>query len=238
MLRDVKLDRFNNRQFIKKEDLIDCIINQTNYHKASSIRWIIHELVKDGKITKVNNDYYYNGRLKEYKPSYESEIKGKIKRLLEKKYSSIEGVIFESTLLNEWLNHQISQNVLFVQIDKSYSDLIFELIKEKTNHRVLYNPSVEDFYLYSENDMIIVSNMVSRSPNESNGYDIKLEKLVVDILSDDLVSEFISQSEIPDLIMEMFSNYKINTKTLRAYAKRRNKESLVLKYIHDYLPGR
>ena len=232
----VKLDRFDHHKFIKKEELINCIKNQTNYNKASSIRWVMHQLVKDGKITKINNNYFYHGCLNEYKPTRNSEIKHKIQRIIKEKYPSLEVVIFESTILNEWLNHQVSKNIIFVQIEKMYSDHIFELLKDEMDHSILYNPSVEDFYLYSKDNLIIVSNMVSRSPRKNNSYDIKLEKLVVDILSDDLVTEFISQSEIPSLLKEIFSQYKINPKTIMAYAKRRNLDSIVLKYIHDYLP--
>jgi hypothetical protein len=50
MSDDIKLDVFENSKYILKEDLVDYIKKSTDYEKDSSIRWVIHELVKSGDI--------------------------------------------------------------------------------------------------------------------------------------------------------------------------------------------
>ena len=73
MGNNYKLDGFKDNKYILKEDLVDYIKKTTNYEKKSSIRWVIHELVKSGDITKIDSEHFYNGVLKEFFPKNESK---------------------------------------------------------------------------------------------------------------------------------------------------------------------
>jgi len=159
-----------------------------------------------------------------------------IKKTLTEKYSSLEIVVFESSLLNEWINHQVSKNIIFVQVEKYYTENIFNYLKENTNVKILFEPSKDDFYRYAENNTVVVTSIVTRSPRNLKNYTIKLEKLIVDIFSSDLIQEFISSSEFDSLIETLFTKYKINIKTTLSYAKRRLLDDRVYKYIEDYIP--
>ncbi len=238
MSSNLNLDIFKGFTYISRDDLKKYIRNKTNYEKESSIRWVIYHLVKNKKITKVNQHYFFNGYLKEFAPISFNKTKGKIEKVLKDKYPLLDIVIYESSILNEWLNHQISKNIIFVQTEKIYSEYVFDALKENLHNQVLFYPSIKDFDTYAENDTIIVSNFVTRCPQRTSGYDVRLEKLIVDIFSSDLISEFFSQSEYSNIISNIFGQYKIDTKTLVSYAKRRQLDKLMSSFISSYIPGK
>lgn len=224
------------KDIIPKIKLIEIIKQETNYDKDASIRWVIYQLVKEGLITKLDSKNYIKGHLKKYNPSYDSEIKLKIEKLLKNVFPELTIVVYESTMLNEWLNHQVARNVTFVEVDKFYTQNVFQEIKQELRQTVLLNPKVDDYYTYAENDMVVIGNLITQAPKNKNSFNIRLEKLIVDLFSSDLITEFISHSEYENLLESLFKDYLINTKTLIAYAKRRNLLQEVLKHIAKYIP--
>jgi len=237
MSDDIKLDVFENSKYILKEDLVDYIKKSTDYEKDSSIRWVIHELVKSGDITKVDSKHYYKGVLKDYSPKVQTEKKKLLKKLISKKYPKLDIVIYETKIFNEWINHQISRNVIFVEVEKYYMQDVFTYLRNHITDKILLNPTTEDFYLYAEDNIIIVSSLVSRAPMNKESYEIKVEKLIVDLFSNDLVSKLFSQSEYATIIDNLFRTYKVNIKTIYSYAKRRNLIDITKKFVKKYDPS-
>ncbi len=237
MSDDIKLDVFENSKYILKEDLVDYIKKSTDYEKDSSIRWVIHELVKSGDITKVDSKHYYKGVLKDYSPKVQTGKKKLLKKLISKKYPKLDIVIYETKIFNEWINHQISRNVIFVEVEKYYMQDVFTYLRNHITDKILLNPTTEDFYLYAEDNIIIVSSLVSRAPMNKESYEIKVEKLIVDLFSNDLVSKLFSQSEYATIIDNLFRTYKVNIKTIYSYAKRRNLIDITKKFVKKYDPS-
>jgi len=237
MAKDINFYEFDNSKYILKEDLVRYIKDNTNYEKDSSIRWVIHELVKEGKITKLDSSYYYKGVLKEYYPKNRSDKLLKLQKIIKDKYPDMDIIIYEITILNEWLNHQISRNVIFVEVEKYFVQDIFDFIRGRLGG-VLYNPSRDDFYIYAENDVVVVTNLITRAPMNKKETDIIIEKLIVDIFSNDLISTFYSLSELETIIEGIFANYKINIKKVMTYAKRRNLGEILTKYVRKYVRER
>ena len=234
MVNKVNLSVFKDKSYIKRDTLIQVIKEQTNYNKDSSIRWVIYQLVKEGTITKVDNHFFYKGFLRKYKQKNMSTIKRRISDLLKKNYPDIDAVIYESTILNEWLNHQITQNVIFVEVEKYFMGPIFEYLKNELNIPILINPSVGDYYRYVVDNIIIVTQLITQTPKTKHGYDIKIEKLIVDLYANNLLKEFVSEDEHSNILQSMYQTYVVNNKTILAYAKRRNLENVVKEDVAEY----
>lgn len=237
MSDDIKLDVFENSKYILKEDLVDYIKKSTDYEKDSSIRWVIHELVKSGDITKVDSKHYYKGVLKDYSPKVETKKKKLLKKIISERYPELDIVIYETNIFNEWINHQLSRNVIFVEVEKFYMEDVFTYLRDHMTNKILLNPTTENYYLYAEDDMVVVSSLVSRAPMNKESYEIKAEKLIVDLFSSDLVSKLISQSEYATIIDNIFRMYKVNIKTVYSYAKRRNLMEITQKFIKKCDPS-
>jgi len=134
--------------------------------------------------------------------------------------------MYESTCLNEWVNHQVSRAVIFIEVEKYYMMDIFRVIQEKYMN-VLFKPNQDTLYRY-QGDLIVVSQLFTQAPINRQERTIKLEKLIVDFYTHDLINEFITDDEKEDVIDLMFQTYVINYKTVIAYAKRRKNEDKVI----------
>ncbi len=66
--------------------------------------------------------------------------------------------IFELVQTNEFLNHQIAHNSVFVYVEADLGDFVFETLKEKFPGKILLNPSVEEYHLYWQRFVKIVKN--------------------------------------------------------------------------------
>ena len=230
------LSKYKMNSYIKREELVKMIKEESNYMNESSIRWTIYDLVHSKQITKIDSKHFIKGYLHTYKVVRCSEQRKEVENKIKQYYPYIDTIIYESNLLNEWVNHQISKNVVFVQVEKDFTDYIYRMLKEKTKLNILLKPDKKEFYLNDENNSVVITNLITQSPKVKNTYNIKIEKLIVDLYSKDLITEFISMNEYESVIEQIYRSYVVNSKTLLGYAKRRNVEDKVFQAIKDYLP--
>ncbi|MDY0288497.1 MAG: hypothetical protein RBR15_06715 [Sphaerochaeta sp.] len=119
--------------------------------------------------------------------------------------------MYESTILNEWVNHLIARNVLFVDVEKDYMPNVFRTLQEKLQTTILLKPSVDEYYLYASDATIIVSNLITQAPIRNDSYDIRIEKLLVDVFANSLLKEFVSANDIEYMVaMETTNGCELN----------------------------
>jgi predicted transcriptional regulator len=220
-----ELLNYKENTSISRESLVERIRRDKPDYKDSSVRWVLYRLVHDGVITKVDSEFFRIGRVKPYVPKPGGIIKKQIVKVLKSELPAIKAVVYESTILNEWVNHLIARNVLFVEVEKDYMHSVFWELQEKIQTTILLKPGIDDYYLYASDATIIVSNLISQAPLHKDSYDIRIEKLLVDIYANELLKEFISDDEIENILNDIFSTYVVNVKTVLAYAKRRKLEA-------------
>ena len=143
-------------------------------------------------------------------------------------------VVLECSLLNEFLNHQIAQNTIYLQVEKEVASLIYETIRNEYSRKVLLTPGKKEMELYWEPGCIIIINLVSQAPiNNDNPHYVSLEKLLVDIVADKSIASSFSPSELPDIYEMAVKNYRLDRAKLKRYAGRRNKKEEVDSYLDD-----
>lgn len=203
----------------------------TTYH------WSISCLIRDGKLFRRGYDVYslFQGEeLKEYEPLYSDDAKYLINTISDK-YPHVSFTVFETVLMNDFLNHLIAQNTIIVQVEKESSIYIFRYLRDEGYDNVLYKPRREDMALYWSNGSIIVTDMVSEAPlRTSDVHAITLEKMLVDMLADKLISASYSKAEYPDVIEQAERRFLLDKKRMLRYARRRNR----YEEICNYLEGR
>ncbi len=194
-------------------------------------------LMHDGKILRRGYDAYsisQGEKLSEYRPLYSDETINLID-LISKKYPHVSFTVFETVLMNDFLNHLIAQNTIFVQVEKESSIYVFRYLQDEGYDNVLYKPRQEDMTLYWSKGSIIVTDMVSEAPlRAADPHVITLEKILVDMLADKLILASYSKAEYPDVIEQAESRFLLDKKRMLRYAKRRNR----YKEICNYLEGR
>lgn len=166
--------------------------------------------------------------------SYElSDTAKAISTTIKEEYPLVDFQIWELYQLNEFVNHQISRNTIFVYVENMLDDSIFQLLFDRYPH-VLHNPNADEYYKYAGTETIVVQRLISESPASYGEYNQSpLEKILVDLLGRGLVGSIISRSEYPAIYEDSFSKYGINTSKLLRYARRRNAGDSLLKFIKE-----
>ena len=200
----------------------------------STFRWILYNLQKEEGLFRTDYDSYSISKpryLPEYHPVY-SEKATEITAYLVDKYPGISFVVCESVLLNEFLNHQIAQNTIYVQIEKDISSFIFDIIKEEYTSNILYKPNKKEFDRYWTRGCIVVLDLISQAPMcQESPHDITAEKLLVDIIAEKSIAATYSPAELPCIFENVMNSYRIDKRRLNRYAGRRGKAADIKKYI-------
>lgn len=202
----------------------------------STYHWTISRLVRDGRIIRLGYDAYSrsgSSPKKEYHPLY-SDLALDLMNQICEKYPYIAFTVFETVMMNEFLNHLIAQNTMFIQAERESSIFIFRFLQESGYQNVLYKPGKNDFDLYWSRDGIVVTDLISEAPKRTDEpHTIMLEKMLVDMVADKLIKATYSKAELPDVFEQAQSRYYLDKVRLLRYARRRNKE----KEIKQYLEG-
>ena len=133
--------------------------------------------------------------------------------------------------LNEFLNHQIAQNTIYVQVEKDVSSYIFDILQEKYTGNVLYKPGKIDFGRYWTKDCIVVLDLISQAPlSQDAPHEIIAEKMLVDLIAEKSIAATFCPSELPFLFDNIMRTYQVDKRKMNRYAGRRGKTAQIKKY--------
>ena len=107
-------------------------------------------------------------------PIYSDTAEGLI-RLISEKYPYVQFTAFETVLMNEFLNHLIAQNTVFIQVEKESGIYVFRFLQEQGIQNVMYKPGKKDFNLYWSKDCVIVTDIDIISPRTGKEINILLD---------------------------------------------------------------
>lgn len=217
-----------HRELIDKLKMLKTDLSENTYH------WAISRMVRDGSLIRMGYDAYAlpsDSPKFEYRPEY-SDTALDLIRLISEKYPYVLFTAFETVLMNEFLNHLIAQNTIFIQVEKESSIYIFRFLQEQGVQNVLYKPGRKEFALYWSGECVVVTDMISEAPlRTDNPHSIMLEKMLVDMSADKLISGTFSKAEFPDIMEQAQSRYKLDKVRMLRYARRRNRQEDLLKYL-------
>lgn len=190
----------------------------------NSVGWIIDEGLKSNLLFKVGSDSY--SRKKEtrstYSPRY-SEFSKELLSKMEERFPELGYTLFETLLLNEFVNHLYAHNILVLQVEKDLCPFTFDFLNELFPGKVLYNLSSDNLGRYQSDNCIILENRISEAPfDKEHPHFITMEKLLVDTVSDKAIKELIPTSEVSNIYENAKLIYKSDLTKIKRYAKRRN----------------
>ena len=146
------------------------------------------------------------------------EYKG-VESLLSENFPVADFIIWESSSLNEFFDHQISMNKIVVMVEKTSMNCFFEYLKDKFPS-VLMTPSHEDIIRYSKDGTIIIDRLSYRYPkNTKQKHHCSIEKLIVDMFAEKTIKSIVNEADYPTALETMFKRYKVNETKLFSYAK-------------------
>lgn len=225
----------NSDEIYSYQSLVSMVQEERPAYTVNACRWAVGDMVRDGDIIRLGYDAYSlpGDSRATYRPVY-SEFATEVMRVIAKRFPMIHFVVFETVLMNEFLNHLIANNTVFIQADKDATMFVFRFLQEKGYNNVMYNPPIKDFSLYWAENSIIVKPLISESPTvPSSPHNVCIEKLLVDMYCDKIIRSTFSVAELPGVFSEAKRKYRIDRTKMMRYARRRNKEDDIRKLIED-----
>lgn len=147
-------------------------------------------------------------------------------------------IIWETTQYNEFLNHQLAHNIIFVEVEKVLVETAYELLSREVresalNIQILVNPRVDDFARYHANNTIIITKLTTGSPiSRLRPHQPAVEKLIVDVAANKYLKELIGKSEYENMFETIKNRYLVSPLAIKRYANRRT----AMKKLSPYLP--
>ena len=210
------------------------LLNEPQLNK-NTFAWRIYNLRKKGIIREVGRGQY---SLIE-KSVYSLQLSNYCKRIALKISKSFPEIVFcvsESNWINEFTSHQYSNNFTIIEVEKDLMESMFFNLK-KSFQNVFLKPNETELnrYISDLGSAIILIPFITRSPIqklENQRYNIPtIEKLLVDIFTQNSPYFFLTNSEVKNIIGNVFRKYSVNQTTLLAYAERRGKKKQIKSFL-------
>ena len=187
----------------------------------SQIAYDLRRRIEKGLLIRVGWGRYSLPRKRIYRYQYTTAAV-RIAETIREYYDRLDFQIFEFRQLNEFMNHQASHNTIFVSAENDLADYVFDTLWTKYPGRVLLKPKADLYYRYRQDDEIVVGRLPSETPRGiEEPWMSRLEKILVDVFTDKLISKIVPDSEKEAIINGAFSEYMLDENTMLRYAKRK-----------------
>ena len=198
------------------------------------IAYDLNKRLDQGSIVRAGWGRYSLPKKRMYRHQY-SESAIDVVKTISDDYDGLDFQVFELRQLNSFMNHQMAHNTIFVAIENDLVDYVFESLWKTHPGRVMLKPKADQYYRYRQDDGIVVGRLPSETPK---GIDYpwmsRLEKILVDVFTDKLVSQIVPDGEKEAIIDGAFSDYMIDENTMIRYAKRKGTEEKIKKVLTEY----
>lgn len=224
------------RDQIDKETIYKSALRQNSNLKETSIHWLINRLIDEGLLIRVGRNKYQVDT-EDAKQVYYHTFSAFLQKLvddLEARFPLMHFQAWEAIQFNWFANHQIAKNLYFIEVEKMLENAVYEFLREKYDVQVLLKPTKEICEVYVDDGTIIVQNLISEAPvDRSDPHHVVLEKLLVDLLADEKMELFLERAEFGVIFQEALDRYVLNESRMLRYARRRNKEEELRRYLKN-----
>lgn len=209
--------RFTRKELLESFRMAGYMLSEASFYKK------VEELVKNGQIIRVGRNVYSlpDDKRLTYEYKY-SELAEEVAQEIAQQYPYVNFSIFEFVQLNDFVNHLIAHNVIFLSVEADIMDFVFETLRDKYPGKVLINPTVEIYHQYWSDNMIVLGKLTTEAPKgQKASWHTRLEKMLVDIMAEPLLLASISRAEYPHIYEDAFDRYIVDENGLFRYASRR-----------------
>lgn len=215
--------------------ILACEINHE--FKDTLFRNLLEKLMKDGELIRVGRNQYKKKDEKCNKEIYQNQYSKEAQLVIERlqdKYPLLDYRVWESSWLNEFWNHQIAQNKIFVEVERVGCDFVYAELNEEYSGNILLRPNEKELYRYGKVNTIIVDRLVSESPKGNpNNHNTPLEKIVVDLFANKNLRSMVHIGEYAQAISDMFDKYYIDQVKMFRYASRRSQKEELYRFLTE-----
>ncbi len=232
MLQDKMPDHAVSRQYI-----LELVREADPTFREGQMKRLLAYLLKTSKIEHVGRDKYMKVTHKSSAVEYETHYSAtalQVISFMQEEFPLVEYRVWELSWLNEFVNHQLGRNYIFLEVEKDGCEFVFDKMVSKFEGKVLFKPDQDQIIRYGTNDSIIIDRLISESPKgKKEPYNLAIEKLVVDLFANKKLKGMISYGDYPAALENIFTIYEVDQVKMFRYARRRNKENELREFLKN-----
>ena len=230
------LDRLSTTEKFSRLDYIIAYKDQYGENNQFAIEYALRKSVADGEIIHIGRDQYsISNARSSYRYNYSEEAIRIASEILEE-YPTVDFRIFELSQLNEFVNHLFAHNTIFVSVENDVVDFVFDTLRNEYPGRVMLKPKIEEYYRYLVDNQIVILRLPSETPRGiEETWHSRIEKILVDITIDKLMSKIVSTSEYNAIFTEVYSQYLIDENAMFRYANRKGAGKKFRNCMKEYM---
>lgn len=205
--------------------------------RETQMRYLLGKMLEDGAVIRVaRNCYKKNLKLNEkhaYTTGY-SNLAVSLIQNMKVDFPLLDFRIWEICWLNEFLNHQIAYNKIFLEVEYIGCEFVYSKLLDDYAGRILLRPNEKELLRYGTDNGIIIERLIGESPKgRCDFYNVCLEKIIVDMFANKTLQIMLSQGDYPMAITDMFNKYVIDQTKLFRYARRRNRVKEIYFFLKE-----
>lgn len=229
--------RIPEETIFTRQSLFEITMEVNPEFRETLLRNLLGKLLDSGDVVRVGrNQYQKNSRNNDknvYKNYYSKEAM-QIVEIMQQKYPLLDYRVWEICWLNEFWNHQIAQNKIFVEVERIGCDFVYTELNEEYSGGILLRPTEKELYRYGGINTVIIDRLVSEAPKGNpERCNTPLEKIIVDLFANKNLRCMVHIGEYARAIAEMFDKYYIDQIKLFRYARRRNKHKEIYYFLTE-----
>ena len=236
------IEEFKDRDSFSRDELYDFFRYFEPNLNEGTFGWRIYDLKKKQILRSIKRGWYAISYKPKYKPELSTEII-KLSKVITEHFQDLKYCVWETSWLNEFLQHQSSKHIIIIEIEKGYEENLYFHLKDNFRHELYLNPHEKeiDLYITESRKPVVIKKLITRSPlskqsiNKNKVAYPQLEKILVDLFSDEKLLYFYQGSEMTHLFENAIKGYSINYTRLFSYAKRRDRDEELKSFLNNNL---
>ena len=159
------IQAFKNRSSFDRDALYNFYLDFEPDLKESTFSWRIYDLKKKDIIKTIGRGLYVISYKPKYKPLLSDSV-FKIARKTNERFEDIKYAIWETQWLNEFSQHQTSNQMIVVEVEKEFVDSLYYYLNDNLRMDFFLNPDEKEiqFYISESNVPVIIKRLVTRAP--------------------------------------------------------------------------
>ena len=189
----------------------------------STIRWQLYALVQRGTLRRVQRGVYTLSDKPLFRLSVSDRLIACHKRL-QTALPLLETCVWYTGAIRELAHHYPHESIDIIEVEREGESAVRDLLLNANMPVISYDdfPAIQCSGL-ANRDYVVIKRLVSEAPVLRDGElpIPRLEKLLVDMVSDERLFSFVQGAELYSIFAAAFERYHVQRDTLLRYASRR-----------------